>query len=118
MDKNRLERICREANMAPEHREHFRDYDIFIADGFSIAPHQAHRRFGIEPDAFPNGMYATLWWVGRRNEKLDIGQALYFDYRHNPELDLTSKKQARINRAVREAKDFIRARARASTRVH
>lgn len=118
MDKNKLEKICRDANMRPEHREHFRDHDIFIADGFSLPPHAAHRRFGVEDWEYPYGMYATLWWVGKNNEKLDIGQALYFDHNHNPALDLASKKQARINAAVEEAKTFIKRREKASASVH
>lgn len=118
MHKDRLEKICREANMAPQHREHWQNYDIFVADGFSQPPHDAHRRFGIESYEYPNGVYATMWWVGRENEKLDIGQTLYFGHSHNPELDLASKRQARINAAVSQAREFIKTRERASTRVN
>lgn len=114
MNKDKIETLCRQANMLPVHREHFRNHDIFIADGFSLPPHAAHRRFGVDQEEFPYGMYATLWWVGRENEKLDVGQALFFSHNHNSEIDLASKKKARINTAVREARTFINAREKAS----
>lgn len=118
MDKDKLERIVREAGMRPERRDSYRDHDIFISDGFSQSPHQAYRRFGIEPDEFPRGMYVTLWWISKRVEELDFGQPLFFDALHNMELDIVTRKHARINRALAEARGFIDRRRKASDAVH
>lgn len=114
MDRQKIERICREAGMRPEAREHYHDHDIFVADGMSLSPHQPYKKFGVSSGDFPSGMYVTLWWVSRQEDKLDTGQPLFFDILHNPELDLSTRKYARINRALKEARGFIDRRKRIS----
>lgn len=57
-------------------RERMGDYELFLADGMSHAPHLRWQRFGVEPDEFPAGMFVTFWWLGR-GEKLHIGRPLF-----------------------------------------
>lgn len=92
--------------MRPETREKLGEFDLFLADGFSLPPHRAYARFGIDPTEFPRGMYVTLWWVSRDVEKLDIGQPLFFDVKEN-------SKHARLNSARLEARKFLDERKRA-----
>lgn len=111
MDKHKIERICRQAGMRPETRANIDGAECFIADGFSMMPHNAYRRFGVESTDFPNGMYVTLWWLSRGEDKLDIGQPLFFDVFHDGNLE--GKKRARINTALKEAKTFLERRKKA-----
>lgn len=113
MDKSKIESICRRAGMRPEKRVPFKDYEIFVADGFSLPPHRNFQRFGVEPLDFPSGMYATLWWVSKHEDKLDTGQPIFFDAMHDNQYDLVTKKQARINRAIKEAAGFLTRRENA-----
>jgi len=101
-----METILRKAGMAPEHRQSYGKYDIFIADGFSSPPHQYYKKFGVEPDEFPFGCYVTFWWVSK-DEELDTGQPLFFDAFHDKSLSKESKKGARINSALAEAEGFL-----------
>lgn len=119
MDKNKIETICRRAGMRPETRVPYKDYEIFVADGFSLPPHRNFQRFGVEPLDFPSGMYATLWWVSKKEEQLDTGQPIFFDAHHglfgriNREYDMATMKRARINTAIKEATGFLNARKNA-----
>jgi hypothetical protein len=112
MTKADMERICRAAAMPPVARETLDDgHEIFIADGFSLPPHWMHRHFGIEPTDFPRGAYATIWWAAKGEAGLDVGAPLYFDVGHDPSIPRESKQRARINAAIKDAKDhFARAR--------
>lgn len=111
--KNRIEFICRNAGMKPVKRDSIEGVEIFIADGFSLAPHRAYRRFGIDEREFPRGMYATLWWASKGDEKLDIGQPLFFDVFHDPEYSREDKQRARIAAALKEAGKFLAKRKKA-----
>ncbi len=113
MKKNKIERICRTAGMKPVRRDSINGVEVFIADGFSLPPHRAYRRFGIGPMEFPKGMYATLWWVSQGEDKLDTGQPLFFDVFHDPQYANGSKQLARINSAMTEARTFLESRKRA-----
>ncbi len=110
MNKDIIEKICRNVGLKPERREQVRGAEIFVADGFSAPPHNDYRRFGIDPTDFPFGCYVTLWWVSKGSEELDTGQPVFFDAFHNPEYDITTKKLARLNTAMREAKGFLERR--------
>lgn len=110
--KHKIERICRAAGMKPVTREKIDGVEIFIADGFSLMPHRHYRRFGVEPHEFPQGMYVTLWWASKGDEKLDIGQPLFFDVMRNPEYANGSKQRARINAALKTAREFLTLRRR------
>lgn len=107
--KTDMERICRSAAMPPVHRDTLSDgREIFIADGFSLPPHWMHRHFGIAPKDFPYGCYATMWWAARGDEELDVGAPLYFDINHDPSLPRESKQRARINAAIKHAKEHFK----------
>lgn len=109
MDKHKIESICRKSGMVPVGRESIQGIEVFIADGFSAHPAITFRKFGVEPEDFPGGCYATLWWVSKGSEKLDVGQPMFFELLHNPELSGTGKKQARINAAKAAANEFVTA---------
>lgn len=103
-----MERMCRAAAMPPVHRDTLADgREIFIADGFSLPPHYAHRHFGVTPKDFPDGAYATMWWAGRGEDQLDVGAPLYFDVGHDPSIPRESKQKARINAAMKHAKEHF-----------
>lgn len=108
MNKNDLERICRNAGMRPEKRESIGDYEVFVADGFSSIPAITMQRFGVEPGQFPNGAYVTLWWLGK-GEDLLVGLPCIFDAHHDLHLPSDARKPARINRAMQDAEKFAAA---------
>lgn len=112
MQKDKIETICRSAGMRPEKREQFQGYEVFVADGFSLPPHKAYQRFGVDPRDFPKGMYTTLWWVSKGSEKLDTGQPLFFDAFHDRQYSAEDKKRARISVAMQTAKKFLSTRKR------
>lgn len=109
MNKDKIETMFRRAGLVPEKREKVGDYEVFIGDGFSAPPHHAYTRFGVGPDEFSFGCYVTFWWVAK-DEKLDTGHPLFFDAFHNPEYDTATKKQARINSALKDAVGFLHTR--------
>ena len=111
--KNKIESMCRLAGMIPAKRDKFDGAEVFIADGFSAPPHAAHRRFGIEAKEFPFGMFVTLWWVSKGDEKLDIGQPMFFDAFHDAGRSAEGKKHGRVNAALAEAKNFLQRRKQA-----
>lgn len=111
--KNKVESMCRAAGMKPAARGSSGGMEIFIADGFSAPPHIAFRKFGIEQDEFPMGMYATLWWVSKADEKLDIGQPLFFDALHDAGYSTGDKRRMRIKAALKEAESFLSRRKKA-----
>ena len=107
LSKQDIERMCRNGCMEPVKRGKFQGAEIFIADGMSAPPHLAHRRFGIGPEQFPGGMYVTMWWLARGEDKLDVGSFLYFELLHDPMLSKSGKQRARINSAMQDAKAFL-----------
>ena len=111
--KSKIETMCRAAGMVPAKRARVDGAEVFVADGFSAPPHFAYRRFGIGPEQFPFGMFATLWWASKGDEKLDTGQPLFFDAFHDPQYSPEGKKRARINTAMKEAKSFLARRKKA-----
>lgn len=103
-----MERICRAAAMPPVWRDTLEDgREIFVADGFSMPPHRMHRHFGIGPDQFPYGAYATMWWASRGEDDLFVGAPLYFEAGHDPKYSAADKKRMRINAALKHAKDLL-----------
>ena len=107
MDKEKVEAMCRDAGLKPEKRSTLRGYDLLVADGFSLPPHRAFRRFGVEDGDFDSGCYVTIWWLMKGEENMAYGHPLMFDVFHDPEYDPASKKQMRINSAIRDAMDFL-----------
>lgn len=112
MNKDKIERMCRAAGMKPVRRERISGAEVFIADGFSATPHVTYARFGVEPYEFPGGCYATLWWLSRGEDKLDIGQPLFFELLHDSDQSHVGKRLARINAALKSARDFLAQRKR------
>jgi len=105
--KDQIEAMCRVARATPEKRLTVGDYDLLISDGFSLPPHFAYRRFGIDADEFKNGCYVTVWWLMKGDDRLYGGGRCVFDAFHDPEYDMATKKRARINTAIKTAEQFV-----------
>ena len=108
MNKDKVEAIFRKAGLMPAAREKVREYNVFVADGFSLPPHHKLSRFGVDPEDFPKGCYITFWWAGK-DESLHAGRPLFFDALHNNDYDLTTKRQARLSAALKDADGHIQA---------
>lgn len=98
------------AQMQPAHKERVGEYEVYVGDGYSFVPHVTYKRFGAEPEDFPCGAFCTIWFVARNEDCFEVGAPALYRTDHNPELDANSKKRARINRAVKDASDFIKYR--------
>lgn len=106
LNKDRIEDMCRRAGLIPAGRRPMRGYDVLIADGESAPPHDAFRRFGVEEDEFEDGCFVTFWWL-LKDEFLFVANPIFFEKDHDPWLDPASKKQARINRAMQTAEEWV-----------
>src|SRR3990167_4855120 len=107
LDKKTLEKACRAAGMRPVKRGDINGTSVYIADGFSTPPHYKFRRFGVEPNEFPWGAFVTLWWLERGEGHLDVGRPMIFDAFHDPQYSRETRQLARINSALRDARDFM-----------
>ena len=105
--KNKIESMCRNAGMLPVKRGNINGVEVFIADGFAAKPHITFRTFGVDKGEFPFGCFATLWWVSKGDEKLDIGQPLFFDAFHDSGYSPEGKQTGRVNAAMKEAEKFL-----------
>lgn len=105
--KDTIEAMCREAKARPEKRLKVRDYDLLISDGFSLPPHVAYRRFGVDAEDYKFGCYVTLWWLMKGEDRMFGGGCAVFDAFHDPHLSLDTRKTARVNTAVQKARDFV-----------
>lgn len=110
LTKDKMESMCRAAGMKPVHRTTIDGAEVFIADGQSGTPERTFQKFGVDQSDFPGGCYATFYFVTHREDRLDVGQMLFFDLFHNPEMSHESKQLARINTAVKEAKQLLERR--------
>lgn len=109
MNKEKIEKVFREAGVKPVSRERLADYDLYIGDGFSLPPHSSHNKFGVEPTDFPNGMYVTWWWIAKGEDGGDL-HPLFFDVHHNPEYSWDDKKTLRVNASRADAENFLKTR--------
>lgn len=107
-NKEKIEKMCREAGLRPEKRHALKNFDVLISDGFSVPPHIKFRRFGVAPTDFPFGCYVTFWWVMKGEDRLFVACPIMFDAFHDPQFDQATKKLARINAALQEAAGFVR----------
>lgn len=98
------------AGMKPEKKETIGDYEVYIADGYSARPHITYQRFGVEDGEFPWGAYCTIWFIARDENFFEVGAPAIYEAFHDPQYDHPTKKQARINTAMREASGFIKDR--------
>ena len=116
MNKEKMEKVLERAGVKPVAREKLGEYDVLIGDAFSLPPHSAHRRFDIEPDDFPNGMYVTWWIVDRDGGSVKDASLFFCDAYHDPEHSIEGKRQLRIKRAIEEARKMILRRANNATK--
>lgn len=107
-NKEKIEAMVRAAGLRPESRRHVRDFDLLLADGFSLPPHGAWGRFGVDPTDFPLGCYVTFWWLMKGEERLFVASPLFFELGHDPQyIDTVVKKRARLNAAEKTAREFV-----------
>jgi hypothetical protein len=109
INKQKIETIFRAAGMVPETRATIGGDEVFIGDGYSEFPHQNYKKFGVDPEEFPFGMYVTFWWIVKGEDKLDTGRPLFFDALKSESRD----KHARLNAAIKDADLFIQRRKKA-----
>jgi len=112
--KDKIERMCIDAGLAPTLREDIGGHQLFVADGFSLIPAIQYRRFGIKPGEFPSGCFVTIWWLAKSDERFDVGAPLMFEPNHDPSYDVDSRKQMRVNSAREHAREHLEARAAAA----
>jgi hypothetical protein len=65
------------------------------------------KRFGASPGEFSFGAYCTIWWLAKGEEYFEVGAPMLYEAFHDSEYDLPTKRLARINSALQEAKTFI-----------
>lgn len=102
-----IEEMCAKAGMQPIARSKAGDYDIYVSDGFSLPPHRAFNKFGVDPDEFKNGCYVTFWWLMRGEENLLVAAPAIFDVYHDMSYDPATKKQMRANKAIEDATAIV-----------
>lgn len=101
-----MERMFAAAGIRQELRQPYRDYDIYVGEGFSSPPHFPYRRFGIDRDEYPFGCWIEFYWIGK-GERLFIGSILHIDAFHNSGIDAATKKKMRLNTAIERARQDI-----------
>lgn len=112
LNKNTVEKMMVGAQMQPAHKEAVGEYEIYVGDGYSFTPEVTYKRFGAEPGDFTGGAFCTVWFVAQSEDFFEVGSPALYRTDHNPELDAATKKRARINRAMKDAKSFIQLRKR------
>lgn len=118
LTKENVTRMLATAGISPAYRESYSGYDIYIGDGFVRHPDFTLRRFMVDKGEFPDGCYATFWFVAE-DEKFVIGQMLPFDLRHDIHYDENSKRTARVAAAMIQARKSVDARKQAKRmRLH
>lgn len=103
-----IEKACREAGLAPVHRDKLKGYDLFIADGFVSRPEKHFARFGIEKGEFPLGCYVAMWALAKDEGKFHVGGPVFFEALHDGEWDKSTRQRGRINAAVRDAENHLK----------
>ena len=94
-----LEKYHRRVEARPEKRDSYKGFSIFISDG---GPYWDKRL----QNEFPNGWYESSWFFGRCDNVMG-GQVVTFDFLHDINRSNESRKQGRINAALRAAQVFI-----------
>lgn len=104
MNHRKAETIFRKLGVSPEKKVTTRDGEIYVAEGYVAEASKD----------FPFGFYRTIYIVARGEDMLDYGPELLFDALHDGDKgwDMNTRKTARINTAINEAKAFLKARSR------
>ena len=106
-NRDQIEEMCRAAGLTPEAKRTIRGKEVCIADGFSRTPAVTFKRLGVSPGEFPHGAYVTMWWLSKQEGALLFGEPLFFDALHDLDIELSSRKRARINSAILRAQSVI-----------
>lgn len=116
LTRSKLEEMVRAAGMAPEIKMEVPEGKVYVADGFAAQPGLTHWRLyrgqpALFDKEFPMGAYCTMWWLADNEDNVRGGTPLFFDALHDVEKgwDAETKKRARLNTAVAEAKGFLKA---------
>lgn len=108
MNKAKIERKCREAGLPPAHKGEVDGVEVIVADGY-VSPANLHkfRKLGVEKGEYPLGCYCTIWWIMQSDDRYVVARPIFFEWNHDTGYDQASKKQARINTAMKEAGELI-----------
>lgn len=97
MDRHRFESICSKNKMTPVAKEQTPWGTILVGEAF---------RFDPKNNEFPFGCYHVLWAIDR--DGMLEGHDLFFDAFHDPKLEKSDKKRARISAAINHAAGWMR----------
>lgn len=115
LTKDSLARMCAKAGMQPEIRTHYKDYDVFIADGFTALPWVTLKRFGVGVEQYPFGAYVTMWGIAKGEDHIEIASILTEDaFKGSGE----QAKRDRLKAALYEAGVFISKRERLKSGIN
>lgn len=113
MNKDRLNQFCRSKGLEPAVKHTFREGEVYVAEGFTMQPEKIDPD-SVKPGDFPFGAYAVAYFIARGEDRVQYGPVLFFDAMHDKEEGWTPerKQQARLNKALEEAKAFLKSRER------
>lgn len=101
-----IAKMLDKAEMRPEAKETYKNFTIFIGDGFTNKPHVHFQKFGVNKDAYPMGAFGTIWLIGK-DDKIVGGALQTHEPGHSFWLGEDEKKKWRVQEAMRVAKKHI-----------
>lgn len=93
------EEMVRKDKLIPEFQTSHRGMDIYVA----LSPEAR------DPDDFHDKRYYKAIWAVGQHGSMDIASVVAIDVNHDLNMELSARKQSRINAAVKDAKDYIEA---------
>ena len=97
MNKDQVEEKFRRLGIKPVAREPFGEYELFIGEtDYSSPPHLRQQQFGIKPEEFPEGLYATWFWIGK-DERLFFGSPSFYSATNTTQLTRTNDVRSRAS---------------------
>lgn len=105
MNKEKLEKFCRDIGLSPESRVTLRKGEILIADGLLNGRGKASliKRGAFDIGDFPDGVYMTIWFLAEGEWFPLSGRPLFFEKNHDPHLDEETKKAGRLQACLENA---------------
>lgn len=108
MNRQRIEKICREAGLSQVHKDKMHGLDILLADGY-VSPRNIgkFKKLGVVEDEYPMGLYVTMWWALKPEKDLILAHHLEFDWNHDSQYGREDKQRGRINAAIKDARKSL-----------
>lgn len=110
LNRRNVERMLADAGMRPEKKMTLGDRELYIADGFAAPAFPKLARFGVTRGEYPFGAYCTIWFLAKGEDFFEVGRPMLFDAFHDPNIPHSSKQDARINTAIKNATDISQRR--------